>query len=281
MSRAAVAAVGILALAGVGGAAWYLSRPEPPVLLPEPTVRDRERLSGGVHPLHTDRIEKTALALADTVEGQPYSWGGGRTDMGWPQGWPGVGGGTGWDCGGVSLAYSALMLRYRWGDPDRTARGIADICAPVELGKQRPGDLAAYRGRHITSVLTFPDRQGQSRVLSASGGGQSTNGDDPRAYVRVHDRADYRSDFLGFMRLPAVAVSDTQAVTCMAVHRLIAGDPVPNDPRLPTEQLAAELATRSPDAVAARQKRLRLRNRQRSIATPFHQLIPLIPLQPR
>ena len=244
MSRAVLLGVGLLAVAGLGGAvAWSMRRPEP-VLPARETLRVEEKRSKGLHPLHPKRIEGTALRLADTVVGARYSWGGGRTDRGWPQGAPGVHGGVGWDCGGVSLAFAAAMLRYRWDGRDLTARGIADICTPVPLGKQKPGDLAAYRNRHVTAVLTHAGPDGHSRVLSASGGGSSTNGNDPNATVRIHDRGDYRSDFLTYMRLPAVNVDERQAVTCMALHRILAGEPVPDDSRLDAAELAALLRER-------------------------------------
>jgi len=243
MSRGALALFGLVALAGVTGASVWAASRRPPVL-PSPSLRDEEQRRGGVHPLHRDRLEGTALRLASTVEGARYSWGGGRTDRGWPAGWAGVHGGVGWDCGGLTLAGAALLLRYRWDAPDRSAASIAGICRKVELGSQMPGDVAVYRNRHITLVLTWPDDSGHSRVLSASGGGSKTNGDDPRARVRIQYRGDYRSDFVSYMRLPATQVSTEQAVACMAVHRILAGDPVPQDSRMSLEAIGAELADR-------------------------------------
>lgn len=247
MSRAlaVVAGVGVVGV-GLSGLAWAASRvPPTPVLPVRPTLREEERHTGGLHLLHRDRIEQTAGRLARSVLGQPYSWGGGRHDRGWPQGWPGVHGGKGWDCGGLSLAWSALLLRYPWEGPDRGARDIDQLCTPVPLGQQRVGDLAAYRGRHVTAVVSAPDPStGHSVVLSASGGTSRTNGDDPTATVKLQASGDYRGDFLRYLRLPPVDVSDAQAVTCMAVHRLLAGEALPNDPRLPRPQLRAELARR-------------------------------------
>jgi len=244
MSRSVLALLGLVTLAGVaGGTVWAATR-RPPVLPPPSRPGRKEARGGGVHPLHRDRLERTALLLADSVEGALYSWGGGRADKGWPQGWAGVHGGVGWDCGGLTLAAAALFLRRRWDAPDLSAAGIAGICREVDLGKQQPGDVAVYRNRHITFVLTWPDAAGHSKVLSASGGGRNTNGDDPRARVRVQDRGDYRSDFVTYMRLPPVEVSTEQAVTCMAVHRLLAGEAVPEDSRLPSEALGRELAHR-------------------------------------
>lgn len=198
----------------------------------------------GLHPLDPRSLESTCLRLAQSVVGRPYSYGGGSPRSPWPQGEPGLHGGVGWDCSGLQLGFSTLLLRYRWDGRDRTARGVAEICSPVALGAQRPGDVATYKGRHITAVLTHPDASGHSRVLSASGGSSTTNGDDPQARVRIWDRGDYRRDFLTYMRLPPVQVSDRQAVTCMAVHHLLAGSAPPNDPRLSRAELRDELAER-------------------------------------
>ncbi len=201
MSRVA-AALAVLGLAGAGGVVWAMSRQPPPPVLP---VRDDRLLqpSGGSHPLDPRALEATARRLAQSVLGFRYSYGGGRTDRGWPQGWAGVHGGKGWDCSGLTLAWSALLLRYRWDAPDRGARDIDQLCTPVETGHQKVGDVAVYKNRHVTAVVTGPDAStGHSAVLSASGGGAQTNGDDPSAIVRLMPRGDYRRDFLRYARLP-------------------------------------------------------------------------------
>ena len=245
---AAGVAMGLFAL---GGVAWAFAKGGPRPSDPSRVSRGLPGAPGSgtatpgqQHPLHPALLEETALRLAETAVGQRYSWGGGGADSPWPQGAPGVHGGVGWDCSGLALSFSGLLLRYRWDGRDLTARGIADICAPINPGHQKPGDLAVYRNRHITAVLTHPGPGGRSRVLSASGGGQDTNGNDPNAVVRIHDRADYRGDFLTYARLPAVHVSDRQAVTAMAVHRLLRGDIPPVDSRLPASALRAELQAR-------------------------------------
>ncbi len=146
---------------------------------------------------------------------------------------------------GQGLGLSALLLRYRWEDRDRGARELDELCSPVALGSQQVGDLAVYKGRHVTAVVSKPNpATGHSVVISASGGTSQTNGNDPNATVRLQTEGNYRSDFLRYVRLPPVNVSDAQAVTCMAVHRLLAGEAIPEDPRFPLPQLRDELQRR-------------------------------------
>ena len=245
MSRLALFGVfGVAALAGAGVTALYLSRTGRPRLpgaagpaLPGPVP--------GAHPLAPGAaIAASTRRLAATVAGAAYSYGGGTPGSAWPQGSAGLRGGKGWDCSGLILAWSAALLRYRWDGADLTSSQIANLCTPVELGRQLPGDLAAYRNRHVTAVVGLAGARGHSAVLSASGGGQSTNGDDPRAFVRLHDAADYRADFLTYMRLPPVEVSADQAVTVMALRHLLAGQPPRGDSRLSEDQLRVELGRR-------------------------------------
>lgn len=256
--------LGIGALAAgalVGALAWSRRGPAslsgrvtkgPATVVPQATPRSSLPGAPGLHPLDPRALESTCLRLASTLVDQPYSYGGGTPSSPLPGGSPGLHGGRGWDCSGLSLAFSACLLRYSWRGPDLTARGLADLCTPVATGRQQPGDLAVYRANHVTAVLTPPQAAlgHHSRVLSASGGGPSTNGDDVRARVRVFDRADYRSDFLTYMRLPPVEVSTEQAVACMALHTLLAGGVPAEDPRLPLAQLRAVL-TRQFGAVPA------------------------------
>ncbi len=242
---AAGALVGALAWsrAGRGAVTNGLGRVNPG---PVPPSGGAGPAGAGRHPLDPRSLESTCLRLAHTVVGRGYSYGGGTPRSPWPVGEPGVHGGVGWDCSGLSLAFSACLLRYPWEGRDLTAQGLGALCAPVALGAQKPGDLAIYRGQHVTVVLTGPQPGAgvHSRVLSASGGGRSTNGDDPAARVRIFDRADYRADWLTYMRLPPVEVGETQAVTCMALHTLLAGGVPGPDPRLPLPALRRELAAR-------------------------------------
>ena len=162
--------------------------------------------------------------LATTVLGQPYSWGGGSPGASWPAGGPGLGGGRGWDCSGLALATLAALGLWPWDGPDLTSAPMAQQAEAVPVGQQRPGDLAYYP-RHVVVVLTRPGPDGHSAVVSASGGGPTTNGDDPKARVQVHETARYRPDFVTFMRLTR-PVGREQLDTVMALHQLLAGEAV-------------------------------------------------------
>jgi hypothetical protein len=88
-------------------------------------------------------------------------------------------------------------------DPDRNARALADACDKVEIGQQRPGDMALYGGgSHVMIVAGPADADGHSPVAGASGGGESTKGDDPNARVKLYDSALYWSSaFTCYMRI--------------------------------------------------------------------------------
>lgn len=132
--------------------------------------------------------------------------------LGWLYTWGGAAGVTTWaaaeavaakgkgvvDCS--LFACLALVRMGVWKAFRRlTSRQIADACAPVVWGQQRPGDLVYYPG-HVMVVLSYPRADGDSEVIGASGGGSSTHGDDPNARVKVFKSARYRRDFVTFMR---------------------------------------------------------------------------------
>ena len=110
--------------------------------------------------------------------------------------------GDGADCSGsyLCMAVAAGLCTPEFAAANRTSASIANACAAIPVGQQRPGDCACYDG-HVAMVLTDPDEDGHSWVLSMSGGGRTTFGDDPDARAKIV-RADYRSDFLGYGRLP-------------------------------------------------------------------------------
>lgn len=132
--------------------------------------------------------------------GVPYSWGGGLPRHGktaWPDGPRGIAGGVGWDCSGFAQAVLVRLGLLPENAPDRTAAGLYDISAPVMPGAAKVGDLAFYGAVRISHVMVV---LGPGVVIGAAGGGQQTNGDDPRAYVKL-ERLRYRSDFAGVRRM--------------------------------------------------------------------------------
>jgi cell wall-associated NlpC family hydrolase len=147
------------------------------------------------------------LPLADTraldllsAWGVPYSWGAGfpkSVQSTWPDGARGLAGGVGWDCSGFAQAALVRLGLLSPAAPDRTAGGLYDLMVPVVPNQERLGDCAFYgigRVSHVMVVL------GTDLVLGASGGGSATNGDDPRAYVKL-ERIMYRNDFVGIRRI--------------------------------------------------------------------------------
>lgn len=108
----------------------------------------------------------------------PYWFGKGSPQTPWKQGKKGV------DCSGyASMALVKLgLLSSRM--PDLSSRGLRLMSKPLELGQQRPGDLAFYDG-HVEVVISMPGTDGHSTVQGASGGNRSTHGDKPTAKVKT------------------------------------------------------------------------------------------------
>ena len=174
-------------------------------------------------------LEGTVNRFAQTAMGRPYSWGAGGPGAPWPGGAAGEGGGVGWDCSGLVAAAWAALLLMPWSGPRFWTGSVEGICDAVQLGAQRPGDAVLYDG-HIVLVLTWPDAKGDSLVLSASNGGRGTNADDPAATVKVWSSWRYRSDAKTALRPKAELagkVSEGQRESCLAVHALLAGQPLP------------------------------------------------------
>ena len=151
-----------------------------------------KREDGGMLPGGAELLDPDVDFLADTI-GWPYSWGGGGPDTAWKDGALGV------DCSGY-----ALMVAVELGQVDPSigrlrAVDIANMCDPVPAGEQQPGDFAVYPN-HIMVVASYPDADGHSAVIGASGGGPDTHGDDPNAHVKVFPSERYRRDFLTFAR---------------------------------------------------------------------------------
>ena len=101
------------------------------------------------------------------------------------------------DCGGHAQEVLVRAGLLHPEQPDRSARGLADICELVT--DARPFDLYFYGTRDaagkVRAITHVGVCVGPGAVLTASGGGSATHGDNPRAYVHLQ-RADYRGDLL-------------------------------------------------------------------------------------
>ncbi len=173
------------------------------------------------------RVEATIEALVEPALGVPYVWSGGGANARFPEGSLGrvlSPARRGWDCSGFVLGLLALLgaVPWEWVTP-RNSTGLRQLCAPVPWGSQRPGDLAFYEG-HVVVIATFPDPAGDSVIVEAGGGRSTTNGDDPRARVRIRGGIRQgRGGFLALGRMHPIGVSALQSETVAAVHALVNG----------------------------------------------------------
>lgn len=138
-------------------------------------------------------LDGDAAELADSI-GWPYWYGAGTPATPWADGAGGV------DCSGYAQMALVRLGLLDPSAPDRSAASLADDSDPLEVGEQRPGDLAYYPG-HVMVVASSPGGDGHSAVIGASGGHVYTFGNDPDARVKVFDSALYRDDFVTYMRL--------------------------------------------------------------------------------
>jgi hypothetical protein len=258
MSEASPALVPLLALGGaavLGLGAFALMRAaeradappaQPPTILPgapplghgevsragaapAPGTSAALRMSTSAFLLADGELEGTVNRFGQAAMGRPYSWGGGGPGAPWPAGDAGDGGGVGWDCSGLVGAAWAALLLIPWSTPRFWTGSVEALCERVPLGSQRPGDAVLYDG-HIVLVLTWPDANGDSLVLSASNGGRGTNADDPGATVKVWSSWRYRSDAKTALRpnaAQATEISEGQVEACLGVHALLAGQALP------------------------------------------------------
>lgn len=129
--------------------------------------------------------------------GWPYYWGRGGPSTPWSNGPQGV------DCSGYAQMVLVQLGALDSSAPDRKAHELADACDKVEVGQQRPGDLALYGGAtHVMMVCGAPGADGHSPVAGASGGGEADHGDNPDARVKLYSSALYwSSGFVCYMRL--------------------------------------------------------------------------------
>lgn len=135
--------------------------------------------------------------------GTPYSYGAGSpadAHAGWPDGVKGNGGGKGYDCSGYVQAALVHFGMLSETAPDRSAAALYAAGSPIPAGGELFGDLAfygaGYRVSHVMLVV------GPGVVMGSRGGGEGTNGNDPRAFVQI-EPLHYWSLFMGVRRLPA------------------------------------------------------------------------------
>lgn len=141
-------------------------------------------------------IESSIRAKLSDAIGWPYFFGKGSPSTPWEDGPEGV------DCSGFVQMALVRLGKLASTASDRGAATLADDSDPIAVGSQRAGDLAYYPG-HVVLVVGSPGADGHSPVMSASGGTSTTFGDDPNARVKVFSTAEYRSDFVTYMRLRA------------------------------------------------------------------------------
>lgn len=140
--------------------------------------------------MHYDFESRVGDAL-----GWPYFFGKGTPATPWSDGPKGV------DCSGFAQMALVRLGLLKVTAGDRGARALADAARHVDIGDQQPGDLAIYPG-HVMVVADFPGTDGHSSVMGASGGVETTRGNDPHARVKLFKSARYRDDFVCYGRLP-------------------------------------------------------------------------------
>jgi len=143
-------------------------------------------------------LDSSVSELEESI-GWPYWWNKGSPSISDEEASQGV------DCSGWAQWALVRLGLLSSSEPDRSARALADLADPVELGEQQPGDIAYYPG-HIMVVVGWPGEDGHSPVMGASGGDRSTLGDNPNARVKVFESALYRDDFVTYGRIGAGSV---------------------------------------------------------------------------
>lgn len=135
-------------------------------------------------------------ALAAESEGWPYFWGKGAPSTPWADGPKGV------DCAGYVNMMLVASGHLPASAPDRGVFDLANICDPIPVGEQLPGDMALYNGAaHVVIVIGPPGADGHSPVASASGKGSEDVGQNPDSRVKLFSSALYWSEFDTYMRL--------------------------------------------------------------------------------
>lgn len=149
----------------------------------------QEDMSDTVNTAYSDLPSSILAAI-----GWPYYYGKGSPSTPWSDGAKGV------DCSGFVQMALVKLGKLSSSAADRGAMALADDSNPVEVGKQRTGDIAVYNG-HVMLVAGGPGGDGHSPVMGASGGHSYTLGNDPNARVKLFTTAKYRNDFITYARL--------------------------------------------------------------------------------
>jgi len=136
-------------------------------------------------------------SLVSESLGWPYWWSKGSPSTPWEDGANGV------DCSGYAQMFLVELGVLSATEPDRGAAALADICDPVAIGDQMPGDLALYNGAGHVMIVAGPpnDTDGHSPVAGASSGGRTDLGNNPDARVKLFTTALYWDAFQCYMRL--------------------------------------------------------------------------------
>lgn len=153
--------------------------------------------------LGDERIRELMQAFAT-----PYVWGAGQPSDAlrpdWYLGQPSLADGApkpcpaGFDCNGYASVALVRLGIIPATAPKRNCATLITVATPINEGVARLGDLVFYgKIARPTHVMVYV---GGGLVLGAQGGGSTTWGNDPGAYVKV-EKFDYRSDVLGFRRM--------------------------------------------------------------------------------
>lgn len=138
------------------------------------------------------------VAAVREAEGQLYLWGGGHSLL---PAWPDP-----YDCSGyVRAAWRRVGIvghTFR----SYSSKELADLCDPIAVGQQAPGDAAFYGTggvSHVVVVLSAPMKTGggHSYIIGANGGGPSTMANDPSAAVTIEKPGYWQSGFITYGRL--------------------------------------------------------------------------------
>lgn len=183
----------LLALPAAAMAAWGL------------TGKKKDRGTGDadaeVEPTYDTEITmgrgwEDVSALASESLGWPYWWGKGAPSTPWEDGPGGV------DCAGYVNMFLVELGYLSSTEPDRGVTALANICDPIEVGEQQPGDMAIYNGAgHVVMVAGPPGPDGHSPVVGASGKGAEDVGQNPNSHVKLYSTALYWDAFNTYMRL--------------------------------------------------------------------------------